>query len=75
MTGRYVAFIKDDIPVLDENGLFRFKGRIGMILPLLREDKDSFLVYIPVRETQLHRQNRDCLYLLKDLQINRRKSL
>jgi len=50
MTGRYVAFIKDDIPVLDENGLFRFKGRIGMILPLLREDKDSFLVYIPVED-------------------------
>ncbi len=51
MTGKYIAFIKEDIPVLDENGLFRFKGRIGMILPLLKEDKDSFLVYIPVKDT------------------------
>ena len=51
MTGRYIAFIKEDIPVSDENGLFRFKGRIGMILPLLKEDKDRFLVYIPVKDT------------------------
>ncbi len=50
MTGRYVAFIKDNVPVVDENGIFRFKGRIGAILPILKENKDTFLVYAPVRD-------------------------
>ncbi len=48
---RFIAFIKDEISVFDENNIFRFKGKIGSIFPLLYEDEKSFRIYLPVKDT------------------------
>jgi hypothetical protein len=48
---RYIAFIKDEISVFDENRIFRFKGKIGSIYPLIGEDEKNYHIYIPVKDT------------------------
>ncbi len=49
-TGTYVAVVKDNVSIVDEDGIFRFKAMIGSIFPLVDEEKDYFVVYIPVRD-------------------------
>jgi len=39
-----IFLIKDNIPIYDENGIFLFKSRIGMMLALIGEDKDNYIV-------------------------------
>ncbi len=50
-TGKYVAFIKEDISLTDENGNFLSKGLIGVVLPLVKEEKDNYEVFVPVKDT------------------------
>ncbi len=49
-TGKYVAFIKDEVPVIDENGIFAFKGLIGGILPLVSIE-NGYKVFVPFKDT------------------------
>ena len=39
-----VFLIKDDVSIYDEKGVFLFKSRVGMMLPLIGEDKDNYIV-------------------------------
>lgn len=39
-----VIITKEGIPIYDENGNFLFRSRIGMMLPLISEDNESFTV-------------------------------
>ncbi len=48
---KYIAFVKDEISVFDEEGIFRFKGKIGSIYPLTSEDEENYNIYIPVKDT------------------------
>ena len=48
---KYIAFTKDEISVFDENGIFRFKGKIGSIFPLTSQDENNYHIYIPVKDT------------------------
>ena len=43
---REVFFTKDDVPVYSLEGDFLFDSRIGMMLPLIKEDKDSYTVLV-----------------------------
>ena len=39
-----IFLTKDNIPIYDENNIFLFKSRVGMMLPLIGEDKDNYIV-------------------------------
>ena len=39
-----VFLLKDNIAIYDENDTFLFKSRVGMMLPLVGEDKDNYIV-------------------------------
>ena len=39
-----VFLIKDDVDIYDENDIFLFKSRVGMMLALIGEDKDNYFV-------------------------------
>jgi len=40
----HISLINDDFPVKDENGNFLFRGRIGIVLPLLEENEKYYTV-------------------------------
>ncbi len=46
----FIAFIKDNIPVNDSEGNFRFYGKIGSVFPIVQKKEKSFQIYIPVRD-------------------------
>jgi hypothetical protein len=39
-----VFIIKEGIPIYSEDGYFLFKSKIGMMFPLIKEDKDSYSI-------------------------------
>lgn len=39
-----IFLVKDGVPIYDENNVFLFKSRIGMMLALVDEDKDNYIV-------------------------------
>lgn len=39
-----IFLIKDGISIYDENNVFLFKSRVGMMLPLIKEDKENYIV-------------------------------
>jgi len=43
-----VALIKDEIPISDEKGIFRFKGQIGAIFPKISESSKNYRVLIAI---------------------------
>ncbi len=49
--GDYLALVRDDAPVVDAEGLFRFQGRLGMVLPRDRESQDPVRVLVPVADS------------------------
>ncbi|NPA51784.1 MAG: hypothetical protein GXO22_02700 [Aquificae bacterium] len=51
ITGSYLAFIKDDVSVIDDDGIFAFKGFIGGILPIIEEKESRYRVLIPTRDS------------------------
>ena len=51
MNSEHVSIISDKHPLYDESGQFLFRGRIGMILPLKKDSKLNFDVYIFKRDT------------------------
>lgn len=48
-SGRYVAIVRDRVPVSLPSGKFLSRTHIGAIYPLVRADKDSVEVLAPVR--------------------------
>jgi cell wall-associated NlpC family hydrolase len=46
---KLAAFLRDDVPVRDQNGVFRFLGRVGLVLPLAAEDDFGLEALVPVR--------------------------
>ena len=43
---RHIRFTKEFYPLRDEDGHFVFNSRVGMLLPLLKEEKDSYVVKV-----------------------------
>jgi len=50
-TGKYAAITRDDVPVTNADGDYRFTGHVGTILPIMEDGsgKNGFAVIIPVR--------------------------
>ncbi|MFH1914024.1 MAG: NlpC/P60 family N-terminal domain-containing protein [Pseudomonadota bacterium] len=51
-TGAYAAIVRDDVPVVDGDGVFRFNAHIGWILPVLEGGfgDNGMALVIPVRD-------------------------
>ncbi|WP_285906020.1 NlpC/P60 family N-terminal domain-containing protein [Pseudodesulfovibrio pelocollis] len=51
-TGIYAAIVRDDVPVVDGDGVFRFDAHIGWILPVLEGGfgDNGMALVIPVRD-------------------------
>ncbi|WP_367614012.1 SH3 domain-containing protein [Pseudodesulfovibrio alkaliphilus] len=51
-TGTYAAIVRDDVPVVDGDGVFRFDAHIGWILPVLQGGfgDNGMALVIPVRD-------------------------
>jgi len=51
-TGAYAAIVRDDVPVVDGDGVFRFDAHIGWILPVLEGGfgGNGMALIIPVRD-------------------------
>jgi len=41
---KQIFLIKDNIPLYNEKGVFLFGSKVGMMLPLIKEQKDSYIV-------------------------------
>ena len=63
---KQIFLIKDDIPLYDENGNFLFSSRVGMVLPLIKEDDDSFSV-LSVSSYKDHQPNFHTTKISKDI--------
>lgn len=50
MLGKYVALIKDNVALIDEEGIFRFNGDIGAIFPQIGEDDENYKIFIAVAD-------------------------
>ncbi|OQW94226.1 MAG: hypothetical protein BWK79_06950, partial [Beggiatoa sp. IS2] len=46
--GEYIALIKDNVAITDEEGIFRFNGLIGTIFPKMTENDKDYKVFITV---------------------------
>lgn len=53
---KQIFLIKDNVPLYDENGNFLFNSRVGMMLSLIKEDKDSYTV-LTVSSYKNHQPN------------------
>ena len=49
---KQVYFIRDGIPLYDENGNYLFDSRVGMVLPLIQERKNEYIVLSVTRDAQ-----------------------
>ena len=47
-TGRYAVFIKDKIPLYDENGRYLFKAPLGAMFPTIGEDANNMTLRVAV---------------------------
>ncbi len=47
---RHIRFTKEFYPLKDEEGHFIFYSRMGMVLPLLKEEKDVYVVKVSVSD-------------------------
>lgn len=45
-----LTFTADRVPLYGDFGLFRFQGRVGMVLPLIGREDDTFSALIAVRD-------------------------
>jgi len=43
---KQVFLVKDNIPIYSKNGDFLFNSKVGMMLPMIKEDKDSYVVLV-----------------------------
>lgn len=52
--GDYLALVRDDVSVIDRDGLFRFRGRLGMLLPRAENDGEdgAVRVLLPVADNR-----------------------
>ncbi|QJB56166.1 NlpC/P60 family N-terminal domain-containing protein [Pseudodesulfovibrio sp. zrk46] len=51
MTGAYAAIMRDDVPIMDTDGNYRFTGHVGTLLPIMQTDivTGALPLIIPVR--------------------------
>ncbi|WP_461208949.1 SH3 domain-containing protein [Desulfocurvus sp. DL9XJH121] len=49
-TGRYLTFTQDRVPLADDFGLYRFQGRVGMLLPLIGQEDGGSQALMAVRD-------------------------
>lgn len=47
-----LAVTRDRVPLSDDSGLFRFQGRIGMLLPLVSAGSSGYEVLLPARDAR-----------------------
>lgn len=45
-SGDYVAIIKDEAPIVDQDGIFRFKASLGSLYPKIGEDETGFDIMV-----------------------------
>lgn len=49
---RLAAFVRDEVPVFDSAGVFRFHGRIGMLVPVIGETERTYDVLLTIKGAQ-----------------------
>lgn len=52
MTGAYAAVTRDDLPIADTDGTYRFTGHVGTVLPVMTREPDGPVCLIPVRTSR-----------------------
>ncbi|QGY39660.1 glycoside hydrolase [Pseudodesulfovibrio cashew] len=51
-SGAYAAVVRDGLSILDREGLYRFTGYVGTLLPVARREGEVNICLIPVRDRQ-----------------------